>query len=76
MVATTEAKVELAHTTTVVHHNTQFERGHALEVFFFKTDDAGTRLDMYNYQVGKRIWCPALAVTSGCSIENAPVSVP
>jgi hypothetical protein len=79
MLKTTEAKAETVRgyfTVTLVHHNTEFERGHAMEVFSFRSDDAGTRLDSYSYHVGKRVWCPAIVLfSSQCSIEEARVRV-
>jgi hypothetical protein len=66
MIRTTEAKTETASghfRVVMVHHNTEFERGHALELFSFSIDDAGTRLASYSYQVGKKLWCPTITVS-------------
>jgi hypothetical protein len=79
MIRTTEAKVSSLSgqfTAVMVHHNTEFERGHALELFQFRIDDGGTRLVGYTYSIGKRMWCPSIQISSGqCSIEDVPVTV-
>jgi hypothetical protein len=75
MIRSTEAGVEDVSgyfRVITVHHNTVFERGHALETFHFRIDEHGLRLDSYYYQIGKRLWCPAIHVwLTQCEVENA-----
>ncbi len=78
MLHTSEAKTETVTwndvTLVTVHHNTEFERGFALELFQVRSDVSGIRLVTYNYSVGKRMWCPMLSLLAStqCSIEDAP----
>ncbi len=55
-----------------VLHNTEFERGHAFEDFQFRVDGAAVRLNVYNYQIGKRLACPAVRLLANCRFEDAP----
>lgn len=75
MIRSTEATVEDVSgyfRVVVVHQNTEFERGHALETFYFRIDEHGFRLDSYYYQIGKRVWCPVITVwRTQCEIEDA-----
>ena len=78
MIRTTEADALTMYgyyTAVMVTHNTEFERGHVLEIFQYRRDDTGLRLVAYNYQIGKRLWCPLIAMRSQCSVEDAPVTV-
>ena len=61
-------------TGTVVQHNTEFERGYALETFTFLTDEAGARLTAYRYGVGTRLSCPLIPIFHGqCTVEEVPI---
>jgi len=78
MIRTTEADALTMYghyTAVMVTHNTEFERGHVLEIFQYRLDDRGLRLVSYNYQIGKRLWCPLIGMRSQCSVEDAPVTV-
>ena len=79
MIRTTEADALTMYgqhaTGVMVTHNTEFERGHVLEIFQYRRDDRGLRLVSYNYQIGKRYWCPLIAMRSQCSVEDVPVTV-
>jgi hypothetical protein len=77
MIRSTEAVVDRVSYQGIqlftVHQNTEFERGHALETFRFRRDDHGLRLSSYNYQIGKRAWCPAITMSpTQCETEDAP----
>ena len=79
MIRTTEAYAMTMYgqhsTVVMVTHNTEFERGHVLDLFHYRLDDTGPRLLTYNYQIGKRYWCPLIRMGSQCAVEDAPVIV-
>ena len=53
-----------------LHYNSTFERGAALEQFFFRVDDDGTpRLTGYAFHQGKRMECPVLGT---CRLMDTP----
>lgn len=55
----------------IVYHNTEFERGHALETFSFRVDGAEPQLEGYGFQPGMRMWCPMIAIwANSCSQER------
>ena len=82
MIHSSEAKTETVTwngvTLVTVHHNTEFERGHAVEMFQVRIDGSGTRITTFNYNAGKKMWCPMLSLlaSSQCSIEDAPKPTP
>jgi hypothetical protein len=79
MIRSTEAAVEDVtgyFRVIIVHQNTEFERGHALERFTFRVDEKGLRLTSYYYYVGKRFWCPAITLSRlQCAIDDAPAAI-
>jgi hypothetical protein len=55
----------------IVHTNTEFEHGRAVETFHFRVDAAGAHLMGYEYHIGKWISCPAIRFPSArCTIEG------